>query len=190
MAILAFDVDGVLASFEHGLAPILTKLTGIEFPVGTVGFPSVWDWDLAAGVTRLQQAEAWETIKTSKTFWLDLPAHSGASEFLRWISLLPQHDIYFITNRMGQNPKFQTERWLKHWGFQGHPTVLISGKKGYVCNALGVDLYVDDKTENCFDVNNLSPKTTCFMLQRPYNRSIGGRRGTLADFTEAIKELK
>lgn len=81
-----------------------------------------------------------------------------------------QHEIYFITNRMGQYPKRQTELWLsQHLGFS--PTVLISPHKGQVCAALHLDYYVDDKPSNVDDVIAEAPNTTVFMQDRAYNRS-------------------
>ena len=58
---IGIDIDGVLANFESGYAPLLTKHSGIQFPrLGQPDYPDEWDWDLAAGVTQEQISAAWE----------------------------------------------------------------------------------------------------------------------------------
>src|SRR5437899_204908 len=125
--IIACDIDGVLASFEHGYAPLLTAESGYEFPnLGKSDWPTEWYWERSVGVTKQQESAVWAKIKASSTFWKDLPAHPGANEFLSWLVTRQQDDIYFITHRMGHHSKYQTERWLKKHGFLATPTVLMT----------------------------------------------------------------
>lgn len=189
---IGIDMDGIVVSFEHGYAPLLTSVSGIDFPeVGSREWPRTWDWEKDAGVTNEQAGKVWGIIKGSDTFWFDLPPHEGAEEFLGRINRLSplDFDIYFITNRMGREVKSQTEEWLIQHGF-GSPTVLISGQKGNVANALNLDLYIDDKDTNCLDVVEKSPRTRCLVLDRPYNRGLEGveRMKDLDQFWNLIKD--
>lgn len=191
MSIIGIDIDGVLASFEHGFVPIMTEVSGIKFPdLGKPTWPACWDWDLAAGITKAQQRTAWAKLKVNPTFWLDLPPHPGASAFLKWLSHRQQDDIYFITHRMGKQAKWQTERWLKRWGYLNVPTVIMTSMKGLACRALKADFYIDDKTENCDDVLETSIETHVYMLERAYNRSIMNLagRGSLEGFRKLVEE--
>lgn len=193
MAVIGVDVDGIVANFESGYAPLLTKVSGIEFPrVNQPGWPDTWFWDAAAGVTKEQEAKVWkEMIIPSDDFWFNLPAHIGAAGFLASLNHMQytEHDVYFITNRPGLTAKGQTEEWLVKFGVTD-PTVLISGKKGLCCKALDVTHYIDDKTENCEDVSFTSPSTQCFMLAKAYNRPANyvTRISTLQEFIDAIEK--
>lgn len=186
---IGIDCDGVLSSFEHGYVPILSKLTGLEFPdLGKETFPATWDYDLDAGATPAQVSEAWLHIKANPSFWLDLPPHPDAEAFLAWLSH-EYHHVYFITNRTGINPKWQTEEWLARHGFP-YAAVFVTAKKGDACRALHIDLYIDDKFENCQDVVLHAPSTSCFMRARPYNRPLKGTaaRGDLSAFKALIEQ--
>lgn len=190
---VGIDMDGVLASFEHGYAPLLTKHTGIEFPnLGKPGFPATWNWDREAGISEAQMGNVWSEIKANPRFWLNLPSHEGAEEFLFHLRCeLNDEDIYFVTNRMGVGAKWQTEQWLRTRGWK-NPTVLLTAKKAGACNVLGLTHYIDDRQENVEDVKSFAPKTQGFMLARPYNKDILGvaRLGTLNEFLAVLLEAK
>lgn len=194
MAVIGVDVDGIVANFEAGYAPLLTQTTGIEFPrLGEAGWPDTWFWERAAGVTKEQESVAWDQIKASNDFWFNLPAHAGAQAFLDELAHYSiNHDVYFITSRVGKHVKYQTESWLAYHGFE-EATVLISSEKGLCCRALKVTHYIDDKNENCAQVVDQSPSTLCYMLAKPYNSIEAvppsgnfGRIDTLQEFLDAI----
>jgi uncharacterized HAD superfamily protein len=48
---------------------------------------------------------------------------------------------------------------------------LISREKGLIARALRLDLYLDDRWENCFEVANLYAPCRTYLLDAPYNRS-------------------
>lgn len=171
MSVIGVDVDGIVANFEAGYAPLLTQVSGIEFPkLGTAGWPDTWFWERASGITEEQEDKVWkELILSDDDFWFKLPPHPGAEEFLETLSELQyEHDVYFITNRPGHFAKGCTEDWLSQYGVD-RPTVLISGDKGGCCKSLKVNYYIDDKNENCANVLAESPLTKCYMLAKPYN---------------------
>lgn len=185
---IGIDVDGVLSNFNYNYAKILTELSGIPFPDFRTCEPNTWFYDRAAGVSKAVETAAWDKIKSNDYFWMDLLAYSGVPEFLWKLAMTADHqDIYFITNRMGSRALHQTRLWLKWHGWSDPDcNVLLSGKKGAAAVALDLDVYLDDKTENCEDVVRESPKTSCFMYAKPYNRDIQGctRVFTLNEFAE------
>lgn len=169
---IGIDIDGVLAVFEAGYVPLLTKHSGIEFPrLGQADWPDTWDWDLAAGVTPDQVSDTWEELKKSYTFWYDLPAHDGTEEFLANLSEL-EDEIYFVTNRFGKEVKLQTELWLSEHGYSMIPTVLVTSDKAGIANALNLTHYIDDKPSNCEQVRDKAPNTHGYMLARPWNHEV------------------
>jgi len=88
---------------------------------------------------------------------------------IRSVFRLNKDDVYFITSRPGIDAKIQTEDWLYNAGYP-HATVLISSAKGLCAQALKLDVYIDDRWENCVDVATTSLKTKVFLLDRPWNR--------------------
>lgn len=170
---IGIDVDGVLAAFEQGFAPLLTAQTGVVFPrLGQADWPDTWNWGLAHGISEGEVGRAWNTLKTNPVFWAALPPYADTEFALCQLysrQVFHDDEIYFITNRMGVRVKSQTETWLDRYGFP-HPTVLISGHKGLCAQALHLHTYIDDKPENCLQVSTMS-KTRVFLMDRPWNQA-------------------
>jgi len=159
---IGIDVDGVLACFYAGYEDLIVGIDGRDlfgahrWPRET---PPVWDWPQHYGYSGDVIAEAWKRIKASDTFWLTLPPMPEIGTFQRWMGANTEHQVYFVTDRPGATAKRQTELWLMRYGV-ACPTVIISRKgKGIVCEALDLELYVDDKGENIVDVDARSPQT-------------------------------
>ena len=176
MANIGVDLDGVVARFESGYAPLLTKRCGIEFPLDSPEFPPVWHWPNAWDVPQDAQDAAWQEIKEDPTFWLSLLPMPGAEECLSELDYLSWkgHNIYFITHRMGAQAKRSTERWLQIHGME-NPTVMLVEQKHLAAVALRLDAYIDDMWENVTEVKHFTKQhglpTRVYMARRPYNRS-------------------
>lgn len=130
--------------------------------------PKEWYWERALGYTREEEGKVWEYIMgKDNNFWLNLEAYKDLPKF----DLLDTYDndLYFITNRPGQAAKAQTEEWLDIHLDIYIPTVLIASKKGAACQALNLDVYIDDKLENIQDVEVTSPSTRAYLINRSYN---------------------
>ena len=143
------------------------------------------------GYSKEQDKAVWKAIREDDKFWWGLSPYDDAFYAMEQITKLweDKHEIYFITNRPGVDVKLQTEAWLINFGTGILPTVLISEAKGKCCDALKLDFYIDDKTENCEDVKRNS-LTNCLMLAQPWNHDIPGvpRIPTWRDFFEAVRE--
>lgn len=191
--VIGCDLDGVTCDFNSSYAPLLRDI-GLDIPyIDNVTYPNTWYYERAAGATRAEEDNVWETIRASHNFWSSLQPHDGGFEFLTNLNDLDVHSdvdisIYFVTTRAGYKVKAQTEAWLQQHGME-YPTVIISKYKGQVCKALDIDLYIDDKNENCHAVYNEAPKTKCFMLGRPWNAQLPAvpRIDHLNQFMEIIK---
>lgn len=174
------DIDGVLASFENGYADLLTAQTGITFPKGDPNFPAKWHWTGDFGVTKAQDAAAWDAVKRSDNFWLALEPMPWALTTLTELRYRRAvgDNIYFITNRMGRMAKRQTEDWLRAYGYPDS-TVCLCEKKGPLAVGLDLDIFIDDKPSNCEDVLNARwnedqerSRTKVYLVDRPYNRQL------------------
>ena len=176
------DLDGCLANFESGFAPILTDLTGITFPLDEPTFPEVWQWPtlhltnsgMSEKEAKAVESAAWKRVTQDPAFWLSLKPYPETASTLKSLTRLTAegHEIYFITHRPGANPKRQSEIWLEINGYKREsPTVLVSGEKGFLAAGLGLDFFIDDKPENHEQVRRFCG-TRCrrYIVDHPYNR--------------------
>lgn len=164
---LGVDIDGVLANFFIGYENLIVEIAGEDkFPKDTL--PPTWNWPEHYGYSKEIVAEAWKRIKTSEDFWLGLPALPGADQFLQRLSAT-KHEVYFITDRPGNNPQWQSANWLWVGGYE-HAAVIVTGGqlKSVIANALQLDVFIDDKPGNIMDLAECFLGRT-FMLAYPYN---------------------
>lgn len=175
---MAFDIDGVLADFVSAYQRLFVLTTGRDlFHCGDIDNPPVWDWPTLRGYTDEETVAVWNVIKHDSVFWMNLAAIEDNMNTLRLLikDLEQRHEIYYVTSRLGDRPKRQTELWLAGWlryplNMSGcYPTVLISGAKGDVAKALKLDVYIDDNFDNVQAVAEKSPHTRTYLLTRRYN---------------------
>lgn len=180
---IAIDVDGVLADFVTPFAALLEAQTGKIIPLP----PTTWDFHYAAGITKAESRRAWEHI-TSTSFFFGLEEEPFAAETLHLLDNLNEngHQVYFITTRPGSQAKLWTEEWLNSRGVFV-PTVLIAKDepaKGLLAKGLALDVFIDDKPENCAEVvkatrqqiiykgieTNTFVYPCIYLVNRPYNQ--------------------
>lgn len=192
---LGIDIDGCLASFSSAFARELTAHTGIKFPVNEPGFPATWNWDLDAGVSIEQSRWVWKNKISQKgsSFWFDLEPLPGARATIVQLDFLVKSgraDVYFLTHRMGDSAKHQTEKWLYEQGMC-YPTVLLSGNKVPLINGLDVQAFVDDKPETILDVAQYSLGRPLYghvyKLRMPYNQSVKESEAVVG--VESVREM-
>lgn len=167
--VIGVDIDGVLANFTDAYAKLLTAQTGIQFPKASEDWPPVWNWDRAAGVISSHEQIVWAKIRLKATqFWRGLSPLEGAVAAIRRLDYLSKHgsDVYFLTHRMGEEAKLQTERWLYDHGMD-FPTVLLAERKLPILLALEVGCFIDDKVSTVEEVAGQIPNT--YLKDAPYN---------------------
>lgn len=177
---IGVDVDGVLADFNTSFIERVIKVTRIDrFGKGFI--PTTWNYPESVGYSPEDVAAVWEDIERDPYFWRNLPAYAHTAQVLTYLSHLQHigHDVYFITARPGVVAKKQTEEWLQYkcrmqYLAAPSPTVLISRDKGGCADVLKLDIYVDDRVENVFDVlamaqGNDPPHAVVFMFRQPWN---------------------
>lgn len=181
---IAFDCDGVIADLDSALAEIAVRLFG-EAPKekpepaqqeGAGGPSDAAGADASApapddqptaeevlveparfrALTRHQQHEIRETVRSTRNFWESLPeTEPGAVARLATLAVERQWEVIFITQRPssgGDMTQIQTQRWLVAHGFDLPSVFVIKGSRGKVAAALSLDIVVDDRPENCLDV--------------------------------------
>lgn len=175
---LAVDLDGVLGKFTDSYAALITKHTGLTFPPQSDEWPTEWYWERSAGLTREQEEKVWqEILQEGSTFWQKLAPMPEAKDTITQLNHLAKTtcDVYFLTNRMGSQAKYQTEKWLYQGGMD-YPTVVLVADKLPVIRALSIDFFIDDKLETIQDTaraateDKLPVRGHIYLKDAPYNR--------------------
>ena len=171
---IAFDLDGVLADLgsvydevakrvretdeggndrqdAEGVDPRSASDSGEEGEFAGEALAS----GEAAGVDKL----VWREIRATPDFWMTLePFEPDAIRRMAELSGRYQWEVFFLTQRpqtAGETVQRQTQRWLESQGFD-LPSVIVSGSRGKLADALGLDVLVDDTVQHCVDVRSES----------------------------------
>ncbi len=171
---IGVDIDGVLADLNRAYIRLIEQETGIILPPVSDSYPDCWHY-AEKFVPEPELNRVWEFIKDpANHFWAKLAPLPGAPAAVGVLARSP-HDVYYITNRPGKTAKMQTEIWLKGLGM-AMPTVLLSNQKGPVAVGLALDIFIDDRLDNCFDVLMATRQwhskqaTKVYVVDAPYNR--------------------
>jgi hypothetical protein len=174
---IACDLDGTLADMESALEGEAQRLFGpgidlrgslrsrpegpssAESPDPTASSPGMRPVLPPSNGTRLsdrQQRQLWARVRGIENFWAALKEiEPGAVARLAHAAAEHRWDILFITTRpscAGETTQVQSQRWLQAHGFELPSVYIVSGSRGRVAAALGLDVVLDDRPENCLDV--------------------------------------
>jgi len=103
-----------------------------------------------------QQRKLWRHVESIENFWLTLDeTEPGIVARLATIARERRWDVIFLTKRpesAGATAQLQSQRWLESKGFSLPSLYVVQGSRGRIAAALGLDIVVDDRPENCLDV--------------------------------------
>ena len=177
---IGFDLDGVFADMESELVrqsetlfgePMTRRLQerAAEAGDGAAGAPSGRDAGRAGGappefappvaqlnMTSRQQRRLWHHVESIENFWEGLEElEPGVIQRLATLATDRRWEIIFLTKRpetAGATAQVQSQRWLESKGFTLPSVFVVQGSRGRIAAALGLDIVVDDRPENCLDV--------------------------------------
>ena len=169
---IGFDCDGVLADMGAELVRQAGMLFGdamtrhveprdAETPPAAAGDPAENAPDNAAPLLKLQltprqQRRLWNHVESIENFWQTLhECEAGIVERLNRLARERRWEIIFLTKRpegAGFTAQLQTQLWLESRGFELPSVYVVQGSRGRIAAALGLDIVVDDRPENCLDV--------------------------------------
>ena len=189
--VLGVDLDGVLANFIKGFLVTARKVTGRDIDINHQ--QQSWDFENDGILTKAEVDATWHALKDTYNWWEHLEAMPGTKALRSFLPLSDEFRFYFITSRVpseGWPVEEQSGVWLEDTFAISVPTVITEKNKGPVCHALKVDYFLDDKLENCLEVEQQSPQTRVYVKDAPYNRvAIGPRRvATFDDFIAAVRK--
>src|SRR5882724_9358924 len=111
---------------------------------------------LQLNMTSRQQRRLWRHVESIENFWENLrEIEAGAVQRLADIATDRRWEVIFLTKRpesAGATAQVQTQRWLESRGFTLPSVYVVQGSRGRIAAALGLDIVVDDRPENCLDV--------------------------------------
>jgi len=179
---IGFDLDGVFADMESALirsatgvfgeamiarlqeranedaAPDTTSTTDTEGAADAAA-PTVADSTppiLRIKMTPRQTGRLWRHVETIENFWQGLQEiEPGSLIRLAEIATARRWEIIFLTKRpatAGATAQVQSQKWLEAKGFALPSVFVVQGSRGRIAQALGLDIVVDDRPENCLDV--------------------------------------
>ena len=168
---LGCDLDGVLADLDSALRIEAQRLwpgkawsTGgmptTNTPTDDVE-PELTDRERSLTqspreLTGAQERRLWREVHGITNFWETLAEiEAGAIRRLFELARSRRWEVIFLTSRpwsAGDTVQLQSQRWLDRFGFE-HPCVfVVKGSRGKIAAALGLDVMIDDRPENCLDV--------------------------------------
>ena len=174
---IGFDLDGVLADMDSALlreaAVVFGEATARQMqerpesspPGASAVAPSDEAADVAddtapplikLSMTPRQQRRLWHHVSGVEDFWQSLnEIESGSIARLAQLAHERRWEIIFLTKRpqtAGATAQVQSQRWLESKGFSLPSLFVVQGSRGRIASALSLDVVVDDRPENCFDV--------------------------------------
>ena len=103
-----------------------------------------------------QQRRLWRHVESIENFWQTLEeTEAGIVQRLATVAAECRWEVIFLTKRpqsAGATAQTQTQRWLQSKGFPIPSVYVVQGSRGRIAAALGLDIVVDDRPENCLDV--------------------------------------
>jgi hypothetical protein len=166
------DLDGVLADMEAALVREAETLFGPRLstrkhtqrsedaarPVPDVEPEVSEDGPLQRDLhlNESERSELWSHVAGVDGFWESLQEiEQGIVARLSTLATERRWEIIFLTKRpttVGATAQVQSQRWLESKGFRLPSVYVVSGSRGRIAAALGLDLVMDDTPENCIDV--------------------------------------
>ncbi len=170
---IGFDLDGVLADMDAALLREAETLFGADAarrmqqasepdgPTGSADEPADDAAVAAAPMVKLrmtprQQRRLWRHVTAIDDFWRALQEiEPGAVASLAQLASERRWELIFLTKRpatAGATAQMQSQRWLESKGFALPSVYVVQRSRGLIASALSLDVIVDDRPENCFDV--------------------------------------
>jgi hypothetical protein len=187
---IGFDLDGVLADMEteiirqaellfgESMARVLEQRASGEASETPCAEPPV-DAPVIErlNMTARQQRRLWKHVESIENFWQTLnETEPGIVAKLFQLASSRRWEIIFLTKRpqsAGAITQLQSQRWLQSKGYELPSVYVVQKSRGRIAEALGLDIVIDDRPENCLDVVTDS-KARSILVWRDRDKQIPG----------------
>ena len=103
-----------------------------------------------------QQRRLWRHVTQIENFWQSLDEiEPGTIARIAQLAERQRWEVIFLTKRpqtAGATAQVQSQRWLESKGFPLPSVYVVQGSRGRIATALSLDVVIDDRPENCFDI--------------------------------------
>jgi uncharacterized HAD superfamily protein len=107
-------------------------------------------------LTARQQMQLWDHVRKIENFWTTLPElEPGIIARIAKAATERRWEVIFLTTRpstAGALTQVQSQRWLDAHGFEYPSVFVVQRSRGKIADALHLDIFVDDRPENCLDI--------------------------------------
>jgi hypothetical protein len=128
-------------------------------------------------MTSRQERRLWHHVESIENFWQSLvEIEPGMIARLAALAAERRWEIIFLTKRpttAGATAQLQSQRWLEAKGFPLPSVFVVQGSRGRIAAALGLDIVVDDRPENCLDVV-VDSKARAILMWRTDHKHLPG----------------
>jgi len=173
---IGFDLDGVFADMEAELLRQAVAVFGepMKRRLEERASPDSAPVEADSGETALDSASTPQAVaeasadnvpplmkttmssRQQRRLWRHVESiEAGVIERLARLVHERRWEIIFLTKRpesAGATAQLQSQRWLESKGFPLPSVFVVQGSRGRIAAALGLDIVVDDRPENCLDV--------------------------------------
>jgi uncharacterized HAD superfamily protein len=168
---VGLDIDGVVADFITPFLQLLAERTGS----GPIDPASITDPNFMQHPFLTQEIifQCMEAASYDPEFWRALEPLPSKSQWQTLEQISAEHQVAFITHRWVRDTydiHQITCDWLRRHGLTRPVVFFTQEKKSALIRELGIELFVDDRHENCEDVAT-ETNAIVFMPNRPYNQA-------------------
>lgn len=168
---VGLDIDGVLADFVSAFVRVLEKRVG-NGPIDpeTISDPNFSDHPF---LSQEVVSQCILDVSNDPVFWQMLAPLPPPEDWRSLDGLSRQKRLVFITHRY-ERPTYDINRvtcdWLQKQGITNPVVYFTQNHKSELIDKLRVELFVDDRHENCRDVAD-NTEAVVLMPHRSYNQS-------------------
>jgi hypothetical protein len=167
---VGFDLDGVLADLGSAMERHCDALFATPRPGGA------GDEASRLVLSARLQRQLWKHVRSIENFWETLDeTEPGIVARVAELACTYGWEVIFLTKRpktAGATAQIQSQRWLEAHGFRLPSVYVVQRSRGAIAAALGLDVFVDDRPENCLDV--LTESTTHAILMDCHQTPVAG----------------
>lgn len=189
--VLGLDIDGVVADF---ITPFL-KLLEARCGNGCIDPASITDPNFMQHpfLTKEIISECMESASYDPAFWRAMTPLLTSNQWQTLERISQEHDVVFVTHRWVRDTydiHQITCDWLRSHGLTRPVVHFTQEKKSALIRSLKIELFVDDRHENCEDVAD-ETDALVFMPHRPYNQAFSHPKvRRIHEFDELWPHLK